>query len=316
MNSQNNEDFINLLEIFKTILNYKKTIFSGIFISGIVSVLIAISTPNIYVSSAILKPQDDYSSANPISSSMGGLASIAGIELSADYGDKGMYAIETIRSKIFFKHLVELDSELILPSLMALDSYNLKSNTLIFNEKIYNQKNKKWVRDVKVNQSQKPSYIEAHEYFLSILEIFKDKKTGYIYISISHQSPVFAHKLLQLIISEVNNITRNRENRESTDAINYLVLKESSSNLNSLKSSINNLIESQLQKQMISSIREEFLLKTIDPPIIPEKKFSPNRVFICVMGVFLGFFTSIFSVLIFHILKYKSLQISSNRHSA
>ena len=62
---------------------------------------------------------------------------------------------------------------------------------------------------------------------------------------------------------------------------------------------VGNSLAQQLQKQMLSNIREEFLLKTIDPPIIPEVRVSPNRVFICIIGVFFGFILSVFSVLVY-----------------
>ncbi len=300
MNHHENEGFINLGDVLSVLLNYKKIILLSILLSALVSVFVAKSTPNIYRSSALLEPQQENQTQNSFSSSgMSGLAAVAGIQLPSASGDRGLYAIETIKSKLFFKHLLQIDSEIILPSLMAIDSYNIVTNTITYDKKIYDQKSQKWIRSVKGNQKKVPSYIEAHDYFLSILEIFKDKKTGYVYIAIDHQSPVFAEYILKLIISEVNTISREREIKESSDAIDYLSLKQYSTNVTSLKSSINKLIEQQLQKQMISNITEEFLLKTIDPPIIPEVRVRPNRVFICIIGVFFGFILSVFSILVY-----------------
>ena len=300
MNHHENEGFINLGDVLSVLLNYKKIILLSILLSALVSVFVAKSTPNIYRSSALLEPQQENQTQNSFSSSgMSSLAAVAGIQLPSASGDRGLYAIETIKSKLFFKHLLQIDSEIILPSLMAIDSYNIVTNTITYDKKIYDQKSQKWIRSVKGNQKKVPSYIEAHDYFLSILEIFKDKKTGYVYIAIDHQSPVFAEYILKLIISEVNTISREKEIKESSDAIDYLSLKQYSTNVTSLKSSINKLIEQQLQKQMISNITEEFLLKTIDPPIIPEVRVRPNRVFICIIGVFFGFILSVFSILVY-----------------
>tara|TARA_B100000579_G_scaffold438023_1_gene470996 strand:+ start:2046 stop:2996 length:951 start_codon:yes stop_codon:yes gene_type:complete len=300
MNHHENEGFINLGDVLSVLLNYKKIILLSILLSALVSVFVAKSTPNIYRSSALLEPQQENQTQNSFSSSgMSSLAAVAGIQLPSASGDRGLYAIETIKSKLFFKHLLQIDSEIILPSLMAIDSYNIVTNTITYDKKIYDQKSQKWIRSVKGNQKKVPSYIEAHDYFLSILEIFKDKKTGYVYIAIDHQSPVFAEYILKLIISEVNTISREKEIKESSDAIDYLSLKQYSTNVTSLKSSINKLIEQQLQKQMISNIKEEFLLKTIDPPIIPEVRVRPNRVFICIIGVFFGFILSVFSILVY-----------------
>ena len=304
MNHQDNEDFIDLGEIFSILLSYKKIIFIGLIISGLASIYIAKSSPDIYRSSALLEPQQSNQNQNSFSSipaGFGGLASLAGVQLPTSSLDRGLYAIEVIKSKVFFKHLLSIDSDRILPSIMAIESYDISNKKIKFDTNIYNDASNKWVREVKANQKVVPSYIEAHEHFLSILEVFKDKKTGYIYIAIDHQSPVFAQYLLNLVILEVNNLTREMEMQETSEAIEYLTKKQLSTKVSSVKLSINNIIESQLQTQMLTNIREEFLLKTIDPPVVPEIKIGPSRLFICVIGVFFGFIFSIFSVLVFHL---------------
>lgn len=304
MNHQANEDFIDLGEILRILLSYKKIILCGLIVSGLISIFIAKSSPDIYRSSALLEPQQDNQTQNSfpsMPSGIGGLASLAGVQLPASSGDRGLYAIEVIKSKVFLKHLISIESEMILTSLMAVNSYDISTNTIKFDENIYNEDTKKWVRKIKANQKQIPSYIEAHEYFLSILEIFQDKKTGYIYIAIDHQSPVFAQYFLNLVINEVNELTRAMEMQETSDAIEYLTAKQLITNVSSVKLSINNIIESQLQSQMLSNIREEFLLKTIDPPVVPEIKIGPNRLFICIIGTFFGLIFSIISVLFFHL---------------
>tara|TARA_B100001250_G_scaffold414595_2_gene454293 strand:- start:3569 stop:4525 length:957 start_codon:yes stop_codon:yes gene_type:complete len=306
MNHQDNEDFIDLGEILSILLSYKKIIFIGLIISGLASIYIAKSSPDIYRSSALLEPQQNNQNQNSFSSipaGFGGLASLAGVQLPTSSGDRGLYAIEVIKSKVFFKHLLSIDSDRILPSIMAIESYDISNKKIKFDTNIYDDASNKWVREVKANQKVVPSYIEAHEHFLSILEVFKDKKTGYIYIAIDHQSPVFAQYLLNLVILEVNNLTREMEMQETSEAIEYLTKKQLSTKVSSVKLSINNIIESQLQTQMLTNIREEFLLKTIDPPVVPEIKIGPSRLFICVIGVFFGFIFSILSVLVFHLLR-------------
>ena len=300
------DDFIDLGEIFKILFDSKFLIILIILISAIVSIYIAKSTPNIYKSSSLLEPQQSQNSSGggtSMPSGLGGLASLAGIQLPSTSGDRGLYAIEVIKSKLFFKNLLEKNPEYILPSLMAMDSYNIMNDKAGYDESIYEAITKTWVRSVKGRQQVIPTYIEAHEHYLSILEIYKEKKTGYVYIATNHKSPVFAQYLLDLLISEVNEITRLKEIQETSDSIDYLTLKQSTASVTSVKLSLNNLIESQLQSLMLSSVRKESLLKTIDPPVIPEIRTSPNRAFICILGVFLGFIFSIFFALITHFIK-------------
>ena len=146
------------------------------------------SSPDIYRSSALLEPQENNQARNSfpsIPSGMSGLASLAGVQLPSSSGDRGLYAIEVIKSKAFLKHLLSLDSATILPSLMAIDSYNLNTNTTQYDKNIYNKDSNQWVRRVKPNQNKTPSYIEAHEHFLSILELYINNrvlwKLGFIY---------------------------------------------------------------------------------------------------------------------------------------
>ena len=39
---------------------------------------------------------------------------------------------------------------------------------------------------------------------------------------------------------------------------------------------------------MFAQVRNEYVVKTIDRPIIPEKKISPKRSVICIVGTLLG----------------------------
>jgi LPS O-antigen subunit length determinant protein (WzzB/FepE family) len=58
------------------------------------------------------------------------------------------------------------------------------------------------------------------------------------------------------------------------------------------------LIESQQNKKMLASVKDEYAFKTIDPPIAPEKKYSPNRPLILVLFTLLGGFFAVLIVLI------------------
>ena len=67
-----------------------------------------------------------------------------------------------------------------------------------------------------------------------------------------------------------------------------------------MKDAINNLVESQLQKQMLSKVNKEYILKVIEPPFIPEVKSKPIRPLICILGTLLGGILAIIWVLIRH----------------
>jgi LPS O-antigen subunit length determinant protein (WzzB/FepE family) len=51
---------------------------------------------------------------------------------------------------------------------------------------------------------------------------------------------------------------------------------------------------------MLTKVRTEYVFKTIDPPIVPEKKAKPKRALICALGTLLGLMLAITVVLIRH----------------
>ena len=67
-----------------------------------------------------------------------------------------------------------------------------------------------------------------------------------------------------------------------------------------IRYSINELVKSELRKQMFANVQLEYLLKPLDSAFIPELKSSPNRPQICINGTLLGFLIGILVSLIWH----------------
>ena len=57
------------------------------------------------------------------------------------------------------------------------------------------------------------------------------------------------------------------------------------------------MIENQLRTKMLSNIRDDYLLMSIDPPYVPEEKSSPRRSILSIMSLILSFVLSILIVL-------------------
>ena len=54
---------------------------------------------------------------------------------------------------------------------------------------------------------------------------------------------------------------------------------------------------------MISDVNDNYLLEPIDPPYIPEEKYSPSRKLYAILGFLLGAFLGIFYTLFVHYYK-------------
>ena len=77
-----------------------------------------------------------------------------------------------------------------------------------------------------------------------------------------------------------------------------------------MKSSMNQLIQSQLETQMMAKISTDYALNVIEPAFIPEKKFKPSRSLICLIGTMLGFVIGFSLIVIRH---YYAFQMNKQR---
>ena len=299
-------DEIDLKELFSVLWKAKILIIVITSFFALSTVLYALSLKNFYKSEAILSVAGESNALGSLSG-MGGLASMVGINLPISSEGKGEIAVKTIQSRAFLKHLITFEN--VLPSIMASESYDLQSKKIQFDPEVYNENNGVWVREPGENKQSKPSYLEAYKAYLSQVSINKDEFTNLITISVEHISPIFAKEFLELIINEADELLRNKDLQESSAAIAFLNNEIPKSSLITMRDAISKLVESQLQKQMLSKINEEYILKVIEPPFIPEVKSKPMRAVICILGTLLGGILAIIWVIMRH---YNSSSLKSD----
>ena len=217
----NPETEIQLKDLLDVVKLRIKQIIIVTLISFISSVFYALIQENVYQSESILKVTDTNENNISMISQFGGLASMAGINLPSSGENKADLAIEKIKSRDFFNHLVNKDS-LIVPYLMAAESYDLEENKFSFDESIYNPEKGVWLKNERTSRSLEPSLLETYEVYDKQLSLSISNKNGFIYISYEHLSPPFTQHMLDLIIQEINNIFRLKELNESEESIKYL----------------------------------------------------------------------------------------------
>lgn len=294
------DDEINLIELFYVLLAGRWIIINVTAFASIFIVIYSLLLPNIYESKALLVPVNP---SNSIIGALGGyssLAGLAGINLPTD-GDQGnsQKAIEKIRSLSFFEN--NILSNIYLPDLMAVKSWNPETNTLVHDEKIYDMKSKAWVRDYSYPQQQIPSPQESYDIFKEQhLSLSEDKKSGFITLSIKHQSPFVAKEWTDLIVYEVNNFYRIKDKLESEKAVNYLNEQILLTNLSEIKEALADLLQEQTKKLTLIEANEFYVFDYIDPPAVMEEKSEPKRALICILGAMLGGMLSVLFVLIRH----------------
>tara|TARA_B110000003_G_C16629806_1_gene526216 strand:+ start:1077 stop:2003 length:927 start_codon:yes stop_codon:yes gene_type:complete len=283
-------DEVNLREIYNALRESKEILAIGITLFTICGILYSLLAPQIWTSSALLTVAESSNSSFSNSSALGGLASIASLGMSNGSSLKGSRALATAQSREFFDHLVTFDSVLL--NLMATKSFDNQGKQIIYDPKKYNVIEGEWVAGTK------PSNWNAYKTYRKNLSVNFDPKTNFVRIAVNHKSPEFAKYFLELIIKELNLLSRNRALAQSQASLDYLYEELNSYQLNDVKLAISQLIETQLKTQMLARVKVDYALESLDKPYLAKERTSPRRKTITISAFFLGLLASAFFVLI------------------
>ncbi|ALO36657.1 lipopolysaccharide biosynthesis protein [Colwellia sp. MT41] len=296
--TQNDDDEIDLAELWRAIWAGKFTIIIISMIFAVASVFFALSKPDIYKASAILAPASSEGGAGGLGAlaGMAGLASMAGINLGGGGGDKTALALEILKSRSFIEGFIS-KHELLVP-LMAAKNWDRASDTLILDDELYDKTTNKWIREVKAPKTPEPSTWEAYREFSDLVTVAQDKTTSMVNIDIEFYSPAMAKQWLTWLIHDINEFMREQDQIEAKASIDYLTNQLINIKVASMEVVFYQLIEEQTKNMMLTMVKKEYVLKTIDPAQVPDTKAKPKRALIVVLGTMLGGILSVLIVLI------------------
>ena len=293
-----NDNELDLIKLFSILWNGKFKIIVITLIAAFLSIFIAITIPNLYTSSATLAPSTTNDNLSSKLSQYSSIAGFAGVNLPVSNATPAQEAIKRMKTYEFF-------SKYFLPNiniynLYAVDEWISDNDTIIYNDEVDADN-----QSTKITSSNEiPSDQALFLIYKTIINISVDQKTQFVTLSVEHKSPNVAKKWVNIIIKNINSSMRFEDNKIASDSVDYLTEYSKSTNIQSLQDSISNLLENQMQTLMITSSIENYIFKTLDPPIAPEERSSPNRALICIFGTLLGGMMSVLYVLIsFFIIK-------------
>ena len=287
---------ITLSDLVSVLLKKKLFILSLSLISTFVGISFSFFVPDTYKSTALLTPAQQ--SSGGISSQFSSIASFAGISLPSEGGNKTIEALERIKSYDFFSQI--LSKELRIEDLMAVDSWDPETNTILYDPDLYDSATNEWVRDVSYPQTVTPSLQEAYLYYRELLSISENKEDGLITLSITHESPFFARDLNATIISMINKSMRDYDKKVTVNSINFLENQIQLTKKVGVLDSLAAVQQEQIKSLTLIESNADYIFKIIDPPISPEEKDGPLRPLIALMSLLLGILLSVFYILIKH----------------
>ncbi|MCO6356659.1 lipopolysaccharide biosynthesis protein [Pseudoalteromonas shioyasakiensis] len=274
------DDAVTLGEVIGYLIKKKWQILSVTILFVAIGVAYALSKPNIYQAQVILSPASSSGDlGGGASSQLGGLAALAGVNLGGASNDKSVLYLEIFQSRKFLTAFIDKHS--LQKDLFAAEGYDLLNESITYDEDKVARLKSDSEHPITVN------YI--FEKFIDnnfIIEV--NKKTGLITLSIRHFSPIFAKKVTELIVKDINYAIRTEEIADAIKSINYLEKALGQTNVLETKKMFYQLIEQQHRTKMLATVKEEYAFKVIDPAIVPERKFSPNRALIVVVSGLIG----------------------------
>lgn len=296
------DDEIDLFEVLDILIKGKWLIASITAFTSIVALIYSLMLPNIYESKALLVPVETSSGVSSTLQGYSGLASLAGVNLPSQGSESNSTkAMEKVQSLSFFES--NILPNIFLPELMALKSWNSswnhQTNSLEFNQAVYDSADDTWVRKFSYPQKQIPSAQESFKEFKDMhLNLNEEKETGFIEISIKHQSPFIAQEWVNLVVNQINAFYRAKDKAEAEKSVSYINSQIIKTNYTEIKEVLAELLQQETQKLTLIEANPLYVFDFIDPPAVMEKKSEPSRALICILGALLGALLSFFILLI------------------
>ena len=170
---------------------------------------------------------------------------------------------------------------------------------LAFDKSIYDTSSNTWIRDVSYPRQKIPSAQESFKVFTTQhLTLSEDKKSGFVTLSIRHQSPFIAKEWAELIVNEINTFYRQKDKLNSEKSVNYLNQQISSTGLSEIKQVLAQLLQEETKKLTLIEADQSYVFDYIDPPAVMEQKSEPRRAIICIISAIFGGMLSVLLVFI------------------
>ncbi|MEH8128172.1 Wzz/FepE/Etk N-terminal domain-containing protein [Aeromonas veronii] len=294
------EDEIDLRELFAALWRGKWWVVASTLVGAVIAVLVAISLPNIYRSEALLAPSAEQQGGGltAMAAQFGGLASLAGVNLSSGGPDKTAIAVEIGKSRQFLSHFIR-QHQLEVP-LMAVVKADKTTGELVIDEEIYDVASKKWVREVPPGKSIEPTDWELVKAFRDVASISQDTKSGLVTVAVDYYSPERAKQWVDWLVADLNEAMKVRDQSDATRNIIYLKAQLEKTPVADMQKVFYQLIEDQTKTLMLTEVNQEYVFKTLDPAVAAEEKAKPKRALIAVLGTLLGGMLGVMLVLVRH----------------
>ena len=287
MDKNNSKEEIELVGLLNLIWESKWIIIATTSVFSIVAVIYSLSLPNIYESKALLSPVSGDIASNKSMGNVSSLANLAGINISNPASSNSIKALTKVKTISFFKD--NILPNIFLTDLMAVKSWDPKTNTIYYDTDKFDNESQSFIK--------KPSAQQSFKEFNDIFHLSQDYDTGFVTISIKHQSPVISQQWTNLIVNQINEFFRINDKREAEAAMDFLNVQMAQTSYNEIKMVIAQILKNRMQQLTLIEANDFYIFSYLDPPMVMEEKIEPNRASISILGAIFGALLSILLVI-------------------
>lgn len=192
--------------------------------------------------------------AGALTGQLGGLASLAGINLGALGANRD--ALPVLRSRLLIQQFI--------------DNRNLQSQVL------------------RGSSEEVTPWRAVLAFQRNIAKVTEDKRKGVVTLSITWRDPAEAADWANGLVALVNQMLRTRDKADAERSLRFLNSQLSKTNIVEVQRAIYALIENEMKTLMLTDAREDYALVVVDPAVPPELRHSPRRTLIVIIGAALG----------------------------
>ncbi len=251
-------DGIDIIAIIRVMWRYRYFIGCLAVIFALLAVYIALTSKEIFRAEVVVTAvhENGLSESGGLAGQLGGLASLAGVQLGAGGDDASAQGVLASR------HIIEefVKTHNLVPVL----TLNMgKRSTLWFAVKQFQE---------------------------TVITIHDDPLKGLTTIMIDWADPVTAAKWANDFVALANGLIRAHALEDAGRNVAYLNKQIAQTSEVEIQRSLSNLVESETKKLMLANGRVEYAFRVVDPAVTPEVRHSPRRTLLVISGTALGFF--------------------------
>jgi uncharacterized protein involved in exopolysaccharide biosynthesis len=261
---------LSLMALFHFIGRHIVVLAICVVVSMVAAAILSFTLTPKYRSEVVVFPASSSGGMGDLSGQLGGLASLAGINIGGGGGKKSDEALEFLRSRTFTAGFIERHG--LMPVLFA----------------------KQW--DPSRNQWRDPNDVPTiaegvGKFSKKIRQIAEDKRTGVVTLSIIWSDRVAAAQWANALIAEADKALRDRAIAEQDRSVEYLKSESARTSTVEIGTAISKLMETELKNVMLARTRDSYAFKVIDPAVVSDvrDRDSPNKPLIVILGAGLGF---------------------------